>query len=274
MENDKKDNVMFANEAKDNHNPINSTLVQSVLNGNDKKIEDDDLNKSNGEDDTKKQNIEDNKNISPENLITQPQPTNKISELEDKLLEDTKNINTPNEWQETIASIRKQYEDLAKKQKEEYNEELKKMQDIVEQQKQKEIMAGMSEKEKTEYVLNLKIKELQEKIVIVETRNKDLEDKLEKQNNEKYISDRVQENPYIKDSVARLNVKTKDEYENKIVPILGQLKELEELKSQNQLYGNKNAFAGYGTTNLKEDSDAYKKVKAYSSNFLQDIIKK
>ncbi len=181
---------------------------------------------------------------------------------------------TPVDFQQSIEAIRKQYEDLAKKQKQEYENEVAKIQLQLEKQKQKEVMAGMTETEKERYALNLKIKELQETINVFETRNKDLEARLEKQNNEKYISDRIQEYPYIKDFVNKLNVQTKAEYESKILPILGQIKDLQDLKSQNQMYGNKNAFAGYGNQGLKEDSDVRKKIDSYSQDFIKGLIKK
>lgn len=266
--------VKIAKEATLNTNTITSNLVVDVINGgNSNTINEPMVEDSNSK---KEEGVEVNNQVEDSVIDTQ-QPTY-ITELEDELLKQANkpegSINTPVEFQQSIEAIRKQYEDLAKKQKSEYQEELAKMQLKIEQQKQKELMAGMSETEKERYALNLKVKELQETINVYETRNKELEDKLEKQNNEKYISDRIQETPYIKDFITKLNVKTRAEYESKIVPILGQMKELQDLKSQNQMFGNKNAFAGYGANTLKENSNVHKQIEAYSNDFLKGLIKK
>ncbi len=261
--------INIAKEALDNNNPLTSDLVKDIIDNNNSEPINKDVK------DTDVQPVVEVK----EEPSQEPQPTLKsnIKDLETQLLQQVNPIDkndTPVDFQQSIEAIRKQYEDLAKKQKQEYENEVAKIQLQLEKQKQKEVMAGMTETEKERYALNLKIKELQETINVFETRNKDLEARLEKQNNEKYISDRIQEYPYIKDFVNKLNVQTKAEYESKILPILGQIKDLQDLKSQNQMYGNKNAFAGYGNQGLKEDSDVRKKIDSYSQDFIKGLIKK
>lgn len=263
------DNVNIAKEAIEVNNPITSSIVKDVIEGNNPnaKVEPTVVPEPT------KEVVEVNK-VEP----IEAQPTLKdIEDLEAQLLSSASSKDgkaTPVEFEQSIEAIRKQYADLADKQKREYEEELAKMKSALEDQKQKEVMAGMSETEKIQYSLGLKIKELQETLNVFEKRNKDLEDKLEKQNNEKYISDKIAEAPFIKDFVSKLNVKTKSEYETKILPIIEQMKELQELKTQNNIYGNKNAFANYGMSSVQRDSDIYKEVETYSKDFLKDIIRK
>ena len=264
------EDVKIAKAAEDNNNPLTSSLVLDAIGKPAPEVIDQEPKKDVDTPpvDTKTE---------PEPSLNNQQPTLKnITDLEEQLLKQAneKKDDVPTDFPASIAAIREQYEDLANKQKEEYKEQLAKMQLEIEKQKQKELMAGMSETEKERYSLNLKIKELQETINVYETRNKDLEARLEKQSNEKYIADRIQENPYIKDFVNKLNVQTKAEYESKILPILGQIKDLQDLKNQNNMYGNKNAFAGYGNHNLREDSDVRKKIETYSEGFLKGLIKK
>lgn len=154
----------------------------------------------------------------------------------------------------------------------------------VEEQKQREIdnmkiemerdkVSKMSENERKVYEAELNRQAEQIKIQVMEQRIKELEqDKIASENRD-YLAQQINAHPYARDYIAKMGIKTKEEYKAKIEPILQDLKELVHLRTSNTKYGNANALGNY---NRKSDErkDITDQIKSRTSTFLDSVIMK
>lgn len=226
---------------------------------------------NNGDNNENKTLINQPQEVVNKNIVENISPIGNTSEdLEKQLLS---KLDSNEDVVNMINSLKTEYAVMYEKKVKETDEKINRMKEELEKQKEKERLAGMTESERQKYQYELDVKRLNETVELYKQRTKELETQLKKRDNEKFISEKVTESPYIKDFVDKLSISTKEDYESKIVPILEQLKNFDNLKKQNS-YGNKNMFSLYQSDVGSPDKNVVNNINKIKNNYLNQIIKK
>lgn len=151
-------------------------------------------------------------------------------------------------------------------------EELQAMRAQIEAEK----VSRMSDVERRNHEDNLKKQAEAARVKLMEERIKELEAKDLAAQNLAFINSQVQRHPYAKAYIDKMGIKTKGDYETRLVPILEELKELNHLRTKNSKYGNTNAYGTLGGYNQKssERKDITDRIKSTVPSFLDQVIMK
>lgn len=69
------------------------------------------------------------------------------------------------------------------------------------------------------------------------------ENLIKSMNDQKFIKDQLIQHPYIKEALSHLNIKTREDFERSVKPLIPTLKEASEVLNKNSSYGNGNFFS-------------------------------
>lgn len=132
----------------------------------------------------------------------------------------------------------------------------------------------LSAEEQEKYKRELKAETDRQKIEFLSNRVVELENLIRDIENQKFITERISNCPAVKPFIEKMNIKTKEDYESKIEPIIDDIRQYEDFRKNNK-NGNSNAFRGYGRQNKSSSKNSNATVsKDYLNGFLKQNIMK
>jgi vacuolar-type H+-ATPase subunit I/STV1 len=168
-------------------------------------------------------------------------------------------------------TIRATYEAKLREIEEKKQEEILKLKEAIE----KERLSKMSDADRKKHEERLKKEADEAKMRLMEERIRELEEREKAAKNTAYINEQIQKHPYIKDAITRMNIKTKEDFDTRLAPMIDDIRDLHNYREQNYKYGNSNAY-GFGNYNQKsnERKDITDSIKSGVNSFLNSVIAK
>lgn len=177
--------------------------------------------------------------------------------------------------------VRKMLEDIqttfqATYDKKEREMESKKNKEIEDYKRKLEsdTLRTLNAEEQERYKRDLQQAADKQKIDFLSKRVNELENHISEIENQKFISEKISSCPSVKPFIEKMKIRTKEEYINKIEPIIEDIKQYDDFKKNNK-NGNSNAFKGYGRQSQYAQPNKTSVVdKAYMNEFFKNNIRK